>query len=79
MRDIATQNLRREYGPEEAKAVHARTVLSAAFGARDSELQQESEMFGRLRARSIEMQRSVDELVEMRDQARVEATRFRQA
>ena len=79
VRDIATQTLRRECEQGAAKVVHDRAIVSTAFETTDLEHQQRSEMSNRLRSRSIEMQRSIGELVDMRDLARGETIRFRPA
>ena len=72
------QRLRGECQQEHERVRQDRVIYIVAVNARIRETQQETAMTNRLRDRSIEMQRTIEELVGTRDLAREEAARCRQ-
>ena len=78
-RGLAAGRLRAEYPAEHEIMLQDRAIYDDAVNVKNQAFQMELDAVDRLRHHSREMQRNIEELVEMRDQARVEAMHFRLA
>ena len=79
LREAEAQRYRGEYHSEHDRMLRDRVIYDNAVNAKAQEIQQELEIVDRLRNRSYDMQRTIEELVEMRGQPRDEAVRYRHA
>ena len=75
LREAEAQHYQDEYHNEHDRMLRDRLIYDSVVNAKPQELQHELEIVDRLRNRSYDVQRTIEELVKMRGQPREEAVR----